>query len=255
MLEGLKVRLMAPALVQAFIDEYHAEINRAARDTEHAQRRLRRERADIERKIESILRAVEDGFYNASLKDRLSGLERRRDEIDRVLAEDTTPAVRLHPGLGRIYRDRVARLETALTAEDTAAEAGDILRLLIDRVELRPRDREGGLDIMLFGDLAAILSLCEAAEHKDELPGRDLPGSQLSVAAGAEFEPAPSGYEVYSNSNQAARATPSKRSFNATTCSKRSVRTVSRKASHYPRIRSFTPQAPLAASLPDGDAA
>jgi hypothetical protein len=66
-------------------------------------------------------------------------------------------------------------------------EAGEILRLLIERVELRPVKNADGLEIMLHGDLAAILSLCEAADHKDELPGRGLPGSQLSVVAGAGF--------------------------------------------------------------------
>jgi site-specific DNA recombinase len=45
-----------------------------------------------------------------------------------------------------------------LNREENRAEAADILRSLIDRIELTP-NRQGKLDIDLYGDLAGILSL------------------------------------------------------------------------------------------------
>jgi hypothetical protein len=52
-----------------------------------------------------------------------------------------------------------------------------------------PRTGAKGLDAVLYGDLARILQLCDAADEKNgarkrKLPGQGGPGSQVSVAAG-----------------------------------------------------------------------
>ena len=53
----------------------------------------------------------------------------------------------------------------ALTAEETRAEAADLLRALIDRIELTPNEESKKLEIDLYGDLAGILTL--ARNRKD----------------------------------------------------------------------------------------
>jgi hypothetical protein len=60
-----------------------------------------------------------------------------------------------------------------------------VLRGLIDRIELRPRSDAKGVDAVLHGDLAEILSLCEEAPRKRKLPEAKGSGSQLSLVAGA----------------------------------------------------------------------
>lgn len=82
------------------------------------------------------------------------------------------------------YRAQVARLAAALGAEENRAEAADILRSLVDRIELTPND-QGKLEIDLFGDLAGILSL--AANRNGPL---DESGPlQDKMVAGRGFEP------------------------------------------------------------------
>jgi hypothetical protein len=56
-----------------------------------------------------------------------------------------------------------------------------VLRNVIDRVELLPRADGKRLDAYLYGELAAILALCEGGKHKQKLPRKAVPGSQLSV--------------------------------------------------------------------------
>jgi hypothetical protein len=64
------------------------------------------------------------------------------------------------------------------------AEAMDLIRSMIERVELVPAAESKGLDARLYGDLAAILAACEGAQTR-KLPGSvGSPGSQLSVVAG-----------------------------------------------------------------------
>jgi DNA invertase Pin-like site-specific DNA recombinase len=183
-LAGLKDRLMAPDMVAAFVEEFQAELNRAAREAEAKLASLRRERGDVERKIEGILRAIEDGMYSPAMKERMASLEARRQELRRQL-EAAPPAttVRLYPRLSEIYRQKVMHLAEALDDEDIKAEAIEIIRGLIDKIILTPEN--ASIKAELHGDLAEILALCEAADPKQERPGPDGPGRQLSVVAGA----------------------------------------------------------------------
>ena len=190
-LSGLKDKLMAPELVRTFVEEFQAEVNRL--QAEHQQEiAAKRSHLDaINRKIAGILTAIEDGNYNRSLTQRLGALEGEQEALERELNQiPDEPTLRLHPRLADVYAAKVARLEQALNDPAIKTEAAEILRGLIDRIELNPRQDGSGLDARLYGDLVRILEFCEAAQDKKELPGSGEPGSQLSVVAGAGFEPA-----------------------------------------------------------------
>ncbi len=185
-LSGLKDKLMDPELVRTFVEEFQAEANRlqAARQQEITARRARL--AAVGRKIAGILAAIEDGNYNRSLTERLGVLEGEQETLTRELAQTPDePTLRLHPGLAEVYTDKVARLEEALNDPAIKTEAAEILRSLIDRIELIPPDDGPGLEARLYGDLARILVFCGGATGKEKLPSSGEPGSQLSVVAGA----------------------------------------------------------------------
>src|SRR4029077_16449929 len=85
-----------------------------------------------------------------------------------------------------VYLLKVAELEVALNDDSIKAEAGDILRTLIDRVVLTPAaNAPDGIEAQLHGDLAAILALSNDDGRKQKLPAAGAVGSQLSVVAGA----------------------------------------------------------------------
>ena len=87
--------------------------------------------------------------------------------------------------MAEVYRLKVAELEVALNDDSIKAEAGDILRSLIDRVVLTPvANAPDGIDAQLHGDLAGILALSNNAERKQKLPADGVAGSLLSVVAG-----------------------------------------------------------------------
>jgi hypothetical protein len=70
-LEGLKDHLLKPELVAAFIEGFQAEMARA-RESERAQRaKAAKKRMEIDRKIGALVRAIEDGMYEPSMKDRM----------------------------------------------------------------------------------------------------------------------------------------------------------------------------------------
>ena len=121
---------------------------------------------------------------NPAMKDRMTGLESRKQEIEShlAMAASSPSSLRLHPKLAEVYRDKVAHLEEALYEPATKTEAMAIIRGLVDKIVLTPFD--DGMKAELHGDLARILAFSDDAE-KDQLPGSGEPGSQLSVVAGA----------------------------------------------------------------------
>ncbi len=188
-LSGLKDRLMAPELVAAFIEEYTAEINRHVAEAEQERRSREREHAAVRRKIDAVLKAVEDGMYTPSMKERLNALESRREALESAIKAEAPTPLRIHPNIHKIYEQKVAGLIDVLNDEAIKSGATEIIRDLIDKVVLRPAADGPGLDAELHGDLATILALCDEDCPKSQLPGSREPGSLLSVVAGARFLP------------------------------------------------------------------
>jgi hypothetical protein len=172
-LGGLKDKLMAPELVAEFIRTFQEEVNDAAKTAAARDEQLKREAEAIERKIAGIMTAIEDGMYTPALKERMAALEARKAEIQALLASAAAPSVvRLHPNAAEVYRRKVAELELALNDDSIKAEAGEILRSLIDRVVLTPvADAPDGLDARLHGELAAVLALSDPETQKPPAAG------------------------------------------------------------------------------------
>ena len=182
MLSGLKTHFMHPDLVKEFIAEYHREINRANAERQAAQEGRKDELARVERQIRAIIEAIKEGLRTPAMKDELLALEKRKADLGDTLAEPPATPIRLHPNLAEIYRDKVARLHEELNRPELRAEAAAAIRGLIEAVRLVPEN--GRLEIELAGDLAGILALTS------NNPRREGRGLQVTLVAGAGFEPA-----------------------------------------------------------------
>jgi site-specific DNA recombinase len=185
-LEGLRDRMMDPALFKAFVAEFIAEWNRlqagAAADTTARAGELER----VRRQIERLVDALADGAAMASVRDRLTGLEARRLQLERDIADSVAPAPRLHPNLAEVYRQRVAILVDTI-ASDNAAEVRERVRGLVSAILLIPED--GKLRIEIRGELAAILALSAAATRTSADRSADAMCEQVKMVAGIGFEP------------------------------------------------------------------
>ena len=139
-LEGLKHRLLAPELFETFARMYQEECTALARSAAADRAGLDGRLAAIERKIAAIIRAIEDGLYQPSMKDRMAALEAEKAQITAELATrpDTTP-VTLHPNLPVMYRLKVEELERLLADAELGAEAMAAIRSTITRIVLTPR--------------------------------------------------------------------------------------------------------------------
>ncbi len=92
----------------------------------------------------------------------------------------------MHPNLPAIYQGKITSLKDALNTPDTIKQANEAIRQLIEKVRLVPEGKT--LNIELFGELAALLSL--GIGPNDKHPLADAEGVQVTLVAGAGFEPA-----------------------------------------------------------------
>ena len=175
-LGGLKEKLLAPELVREFIRAFQEEMNRTNAEREQQFTADRQQLDSIRRKIVGIVSAIEEGDYSRALGDRLADLEKQQELLEARLSEAPPSSVRLHPGWPRSMRKRSEQLEQALNDPTVRAEAADVLRSLIDRIELRPTDKGQGVAATLHGDMAQILALCDNSGRKQKLPKPGLRG-------------------------------------------------------------------------------
>ena len=182
-LSGLKEQLMEPELVKEFIAEYHRELNRLRATAEQDGQMHLREIAKIDREIGRLVQAIKDGIQASSVGDELEKLEAHKGRLESAVQRDPEPTPRLHPNLAELYRQKVANLREALNQRETRSEAALLIRELVQEIRLHPID--GALQIELVGDLARILSLASKNPRRG-----DATGVQLTLVAGAGFEPA-----------------------------------------------------------------
>jgi site-specific DNA recombinase len=179
-LEGLKVRLMAPEAVREFISEFNNELNR-----QHSQEELDKiehvfELARVSKKIKGLYDAIADGLRTPGLKVELERLENRQAELQNLIESMPASQPRFHPKLAEVYRAMVSDLHAALDDPGARQEAAEILRGLVAEITVAP-DGDGFL-IGLTGEIVKLVTL----------PGGTVPKQYMGsvkVVAGAGFEP------------------------------------------------------------------
>ncbi|WP_152568952.1 hypothetical protein [Microvirga sp. BSC39] len=114
------------------------------------------------RKIDRIVRAIEDGLYQSSMKARLTELEGQKASLAAQRTSGSiAPNISVHPNLAAVYRKKVEALESLLEDAAHKDEAMELIRSLIEKIVLTPSEG-GGVEAILHGDLASILCLCSA---------------------------------------------------------------------------------------------
>jgi site-specific DNA recombinase len=185
-LEGLVIgalqsRLMDPDLLAEFCAEYTAHLNRLRGEQSSAVNNAKNELGRLERNRANLIQAIKDGIPASEVKDDLARIATRRSELELVVSGTKDQRVLMHPNMALHYRQQVADLARVLNSDENRTEAADLLRSLIDRIELTPNP-EGKLDIDLYGDLAGILGL--AGNRNGPLDESDPSLKQVKVVAG-----------------------------------------------------------------------
>ena len=157
-LTSLQKNLMHPDLVQEFVTAFQIEINKERNDADADRRQSERQLANINRQLDGLITAIADGLRAPGLQQRLDTLEEEKARITSLLNAPQVSPVRLHPGIANSWARRIAELRHFLDQDDTRTEATEIIRSLIERVTVHPRE-DGSFEIELEGELTRMIEV------------------------------------------------------------------------------------------------
>jgi site-specific DNA recombinase len=179
-------------------DDLIAEFAASFREEVQRLRRSRYQNADAHRKdLEKVTRSIDRALSfilegdgdPGSIRAKLKELEARKRDLERQLTQtDPIPTLEIHPNLGELYRRKVKELGGLLTDEASRPQAMEIIRGLIERIEVAPGDMRGKANVTLFGALASVLDFALGSTNAKATACGGF--SRVFLVAGAGFEPA-----------------------------------------------------------------
>ncbi|GAB6053075.1 recombinase family protein [Magnetospira thiophila] len=191
--DGLQHRLLAPELVSEFIKAFREEVLKSDKQR-HAQRRANQKQLNtVISQINQIIRAIEDGMYNPSMKDRMTNLEARKADLQGKLTKaepEDKDLLPMLPDLSDLFHDKIAHLTEALNDPAIRSEAFDLIRSMIDKIVVVPNPAWPDDHMLeIHGAMAEILALCAGQTPNRKTPAALAAGVLPSVVAGIGFEP------------------------------------------------------------------
>ena len=167
-LDALQSHLMDENLLKIFCEEYTSHINTLRKNRNVTVHRFQKELKKLTDEKQKIIEAIKNGIPASEIKDELDQIVARRTEIEAYLETTEEAPVLLHPNMALRYQQEVNALTAALNRDETKAEAADLLRSLIDKIILKPRNRNNKKEyaIDLRGDLAGILTIASGKQKK-----------------------------------------------------------------------------------------
>tara|TARA_R110001599_G_scaffold36906_4_gene115179 strand:+ start:3036 stop:4622 length:1587 start_codon:yes stop_codon:yes gene_type:complete len=159
-LAGLNNALLHPDAQKAAAREFHAELVRQQKATGSERFQLEKAIAEAGRRIDRIVDAIAEGVATTALKQKLVTLEAEKVENEgKLAAMGSEPVVSVHPNAGELYAELIGSLvEVVSDPSPDADEVRSVLRKTIQRICLEPRKNESGYNLVIKGDLAALIS-------------------------------------------------------------------------------------------------
>jgi site-specific DNA recombinase len=184
-LDGLRAKLLAPDIIRAAVEAYHAE-RRRLRGAETSRRRdLAKRIPQLGREIERLVDRICQGSDSPASNARLAVLETEKTALEQELAalDEAAVVVDAHPGAIEAYTRAIDRLSQTLT-EQRDADSVDQLRRLVDRIVITRGAQGSPVEITLYGRLAELLDLPSRTSARNIRQT-----SSTLVVAGEGFEP------------------------------------------------------------------
>jgi hypothetical protein len=163
-LVGLKDILLGNEnLIDAFVTEFKAEVTRLRKQRSAHERHVQKDLNKVNTAIKRCLIFITEGDGDPGLvRDELRDLEARKRDLELSLAAThEEQAVEPHPNMAELYAKKIGELQTLITDETARPQAMDIIRSLIDHIEVHEGKERGKPNVILVGALAQILAFTQ----------------------------------------------------------------------------------------------
>ena len=188
-LTGLKDILLGNEdLIEAFVTEFKAEVARLRKQRGTRERQVQKDLNKVSTAIKRCLTFITEGDGDPGLvRDELRDLEVRKRDLERTInAVHEEQSVELHPNMADLYHKKVTELQSLLTDETARPQAMELIRSMIEHIEVHAGKERGKPDVILVGALAQILAFTQ----QNNTAASDGDGGRVLMVAGAGFEPA-----------------------------------------------------------------
>ena len=158
-LGALRTHLMDEELCKVFCDEYVAHANKLRMEHNASLNGYKTELAKVERECKKLAQSIIAGVDPSSLVDHSKDLAARKAQLEALVDTTFEAPTLFHPKMADRYHEEVSRLIASLNTEGSRPEAAELIRGLIEKVVISPREDGDGLYIDLHGSLAGILTM------------------------------------------------------------------------------------------------
>ena len=159
-LGALRRNLLASNVVADAVETYRQERMRLAAARRQSRGRLEGDLADVERKINRMLKMVEDGHAEPAIAGpRLNQLAQERRELEAAIAiEPANKVVEVFPNSAERYATKVGEIHKALASgKNGDLDAVALVRSLIRRIVVKATRAPHPLEIEVEGTLAILM--------------------------------------------------------------------------------------------------
>ena len=189
--DALRTRLMQPEACAEFSIAFREECARAEKQTSGADAGRQRELEKVRHKLDELVEAIASGLRSTTLQTKLAQLEARQSELEREIATPAHPPVTLPDDLGAAYRQEMELLSGPADEADST-ETRELIRGLIERVNITPTPDGKGSEVELVGEIASMVNLAlrsEPAGKGNQSLGLSASAiGSVQVVAGIRFE-------------------------------------------------------------------
>ena len=161
-LEGIERRLLAPEIIAEFLKEYHSEQRRLRKEASRQRREADKRVCDLDRHISNIIDSIAEGVATSGMKTKLIELEGEKEALLAKMAafSQADNVVEFHPATIEAYRKKIAELQAALASDEPGRrEAMEIVRSLVNGIQIVPLVGRGQVELRVCGALAELLNL------------------------------------------------------------------------------------------------
>lgn len=177
-LNAIQNRLMREELLDVFCAEYTKHINELTERHNAHRKQLQKSLENYQLERENLVKAIKSGMPVELIQEDLEQVSNKIKGIEHALAHQSETKLYIHPSMAQRYSQAVQELRQQLTHKDTQGEASEIMRTMIERIELGPKENKRELQIDLFGNLAGILNV--TSEDKNMIENSFLERFELS---------------------------------------------------------------------------
>ena len=172
---GLKSILIGREdLVETFTQEFNAELARLRKDHYRQERNFQKELNKTNAAISRCLTFIKEGEGDPGLvRGELKDLEGKKKNLEaQIDGIDDSHKIETHPNLAKLFSKKVGELQSLLSDEVCKPKAMEIIRSLVDRIEVRAGKGGKTPEITLVGSLARIFAYSQGNGQNNMVPDR-----------------------------------------------------------------------------------